>query len=86
MKYTKAKIKRWFLEARGRNRFPIPFFSKEDVCNYIDCLVKAHVGDKTKVGFLTSITLVKDIKGDLIEIIVSVDYKHRVSYKNCHPY
>lgn len=86
MKYTKARIKRWFLEARIRNRFPITFFSKEDVCNYMNCLVKAHIGNKTKVGFMTGVTLVKDLKGEVIEIIVSIDYRIKVSYTNCYPY
>jgi len=86
MKYTKAKIKRWFLEARVRNRFPILFFSKEDVGNYIDCVIKGRIVNKDKVGIMTGFNIIKSVKGEIIEIIISIDYRHKVSYKNCHPY
>lgn len=85
MNRFKTKIKRFFIE-KIRREYPLYLFSEEDVLNYMNRKVKYRIKNKIKNGTLTDMKLVKDLKGEIIEIIVSIDYRTRVSYKNCYPY
>ena len=85
MKYFKTKIKRFFRE-KIKREYPLYLFSEEDVFNYIGRKVKYRIKNKIKNGTITEMKSVKDLKGEIIEIIVSIDYRTRVSYKNCYPY
>lgn len=85
MRYFKTKIKRFFRE-KIRREYPLYFFSEEDVLNYMNRKVKYKIKNKTKEGILTDMKLVKDFKGEVIEMILSIDYRTRISYKNCYPY
>lgn len=85
MKYLKTKLKRFFREKIIRE-YPLYFFSQEDVYNYIGRNVKYRISNKIKNGVLTDMKLVENLKGEIIEIIVSIDYRTMVSYKNCYPY